>query len=210
MPFPLDTGQDLIEHHFRRRGFVWSEDFFLSILNDPRSKYDVYWSALGLRKVGSIRAIPILVSFLTYPMQDVKCVAILTIAHIGRASVTPLLADALLSPKFREKTYAMCAILDSADDRAVLAVLQYFSKNRSKLRAGKLDSFGDGVRYLAKFMSTSGEARAFVEGIPAYWTRIPEGTRQEMKKHIPELVAQFEADSSRYSRELTPSGRRVC
>ena len=48
-------------------------------------------------------------------------------------------------------------------------------------------------------MSTSGEARAFVEGIPAYWTRIPEGTRQEMKKHIPELVAQIEADSSRYS-----------
>jgi|KBSMisStaDraftv2_1062788.scaffolds.fasta_scaffold69032_1 hypothetical protein len=199
MPFPLDTGQDFIEHHFRRRKFVWSEDFFLSILDEPRSKYDVYWSVLGLRKVGSIRSIPILVTFLTYPMQDVKCVAILTIAHIGGASVTPLFADALLSPNYREKTYAMWAILDAADDRAVPAVLQYFSKNRAKLQAGKLDTFGDGARYLAKFMSTSGEARAFVEGIPAYWTRIPEGTRQEMKKHIPELVAQIEADSSRYS-----------
>ena len=197
MPFPLDSGQDFIERHFRKRKFVWSEDFFLSVLNEPRSKYDVYWSALGLRKVGSPRSIPILVSLLTYPMQDVKCVAILTIAHIGGASVTPLLADTLVSPNYREKGYAMWAILDAADDRAVPAVLQYFSKNRAKLRAGKLDAFGDGTRYLAKFMNISAEARAFVEEIPTYWSRLPEGTRVEMKKHVPELVAQIEVDSSR-------------
>jgi len=106
---------------------VWSEDFFLSILDEPRSKYDVYWSVLGLRKVGSIRSIPILVTFLTYPMQDVKCVAILTIAHIGGASVTPLFADALLSPNYREKTYAMWAILDVRPDAIFDVPAQVFA-----------------------------------------------------------------------------------
>jgi len=179
---------------------VWSEDFFLSVLNEPRSKYDVYWSALGLRKVGSLRSIPILDSLLTHPMQDVKCVAILTIAHIGGASVTPLLAYVLLSPNYRKKGYAMWAILDAADDRAVPAVLQYFSKNRAMLRAGKLGAFCKGTRYLAKFTNISAEARAFVEGIPTYWSRIPERTREEMKKHVPDLVAQIEASCSRHSR----------
>jgi len=179
---------------------VWSEDFFLSVLNEPCSKHDVYWSAVGLRKVGSHRSIPTLISLLTYPMKDVKCVTILTIAHIGGASVTPLLADALRSPNYREKGYAMWAILDAADDRAIPAVIQYFSKNQAKLRAGKLDTFGNGTRYLSKFMDISAEARAFVEEISKYWSRIPEGTRVEMNKHVPELVCQIEAGSSRYSR----------
>jgi hypothetical protein len=198
MPFPLDR-LEVIERHFRKRKFVWSEDFFLAVPKEPRSKYDVYWSAIGLRKVGSPRSIPILVSLLAYPMQDVKCVSILTIAHIGGASATPVLGDALSSPNYREKGYAMWAILDVADERAIPAVLEYFSKNRAKLRAGKLDTFGDGVRYLSRFIHVSAEARAFVEGISKYWNRINEGTRVEMKKHIPELVAQIEADSRMYS-----------
>src|SRR5215470_8461284 len=121
MPFPIDNNDvsiGFIEKHFRKRAFVWSEDYFFSILNAPRSKYDVYWSAIGLRRVGTERSVPVLLRFLTYPMQDVKCVSILTIAHIGRASVTPLLADALLNPEYREKVYAMWAILDAADERA--------------------------------------------------------------------------------------------
>jgi len=124
-------------------------------------------------------------------MQDVKCVSILTIAHIGRASVTPLLADALLNPEYREKVYAMWAILDAADERAIPSVLQYFAKNRSKLRAGKLDAFGDGLRYLAKFRDTVPAVRAFIDEVPGYWHRLPQGTRQEMKKHLPELVEEI-------------------
>jgi len=47
----------------------------------------------------------VLRKFLTYPMQDVKTVSILTIAHIGRTGVTPLLADALLNPQYRKNEY---------------------------------------------------------------------------------------------------------
>lgn len=194
MPFPLednDVAIRFIERHFRKRGFVWSEDFFLSVLNAPRSKHDVYWSAIGLRKVGTERSIPVLLKFLTYPMQDVKTVSILTIAHIGRASITPLLADTLLNPNYREKGYAMWAILDAADERAIPAVLDYFAKNRAKLRAGKLDAFGDGFRYLSRFVDTDPAVRAFVDEVPTYWDRLPQGTRVEVKKHLPELVEQI-------------------
>ena len=195
MPFPLednDVSVGFIERHFRRRGFAWSEEFFLSVLNAPRSKYDVYWSAIGLRRVGTQRSIPVLLEFLTYPMQDVKTVSILTIAHLGGASATPLLADALLNPKYREKDYAMWAILDAADERAIPAVLDYFAKNRAKLRAGKLGAFGDGLRYLSKFADTVPAVRTFIDEVPTYWNRLPQGTRHEMKKHLPELVGRIE------------------
>jgi hypothetical protein len=202
MPFPLEDGDasiGFIERHFRRRGFVWSEDFFLSILNAPRSKHDVYWSAIGLRKVGTESSIPVLLKFLTYPMQDVKAVSILTIAHIGRANVTPLLADALLNPKYREKFYAMWAIFDAADERAISAVLDYFAKNRAKLRAGKLDAFGHGLQYLSRFVDTMPTVRTFIDEVPTYWDRLPQGTRVEMKKHLPELVEQIASRSRNLS-----------
>src|SRR5215813_6931809 len=38
MPFPIDNNDvsiGFIEKHFRKRAFVWSEDYFLSILNAP-------------------------------------------------------------------------------------------------------------------------------------------------------------------------------
>ena len=71
-------------------------------------------------------------------MQDVKCVAILTIAHIARESATPTISHALLDPVYREKAYAMWAINDAADERAIPAVLNYFAKNKAKLKAGHL------------------------------------------------------------------------
>ena len=191
MPFPLednDVSIGFIERHFRRRGFVWSEDFFLSVLSAPRSKYDVYWSAIGLRKVGTNRSIPVLLGFLTYPMQDVKTVSILTIAHLGGASTTPLLADALLNPKYREKDYAMWAVRDAADERAIPAVLDYFAKNRAKLRAGKLGAFGDGLLYLSKFGNEVPAVRTFIDEVPTYWDKLPQGTREERRKHLSQLV----------------------
>lgn len=140
-------------------------------------------------------------------MQDVKCVTILTIAHLGGASVTTLLADTLLNPTYREKDYAMWAILDAADERAIPAVLEHFSNNRSKLRAGKLRTFGFGTRYLAKFMNSNAEARTFIEEIPAYWNRIPTGAREELKKNLPDLAAQIEAQSLQDSRYSTKTVR---
>jgi len=199
MPFPLEPhSEETIEKHFRNRGFLWTEEYLLSAIANARSKYDVYWAAIGLRKVGTDRAIPVLCTLLTYPMQDVKCVAILTIGHIGRENSTPILAEALLSPAYREKGYAMWAIADAADERAVPAVpavLAHLKKNRSKIRRGK-DSSGvlvDAVSYLAKHRHLSADAQKFLDEIPTYWHMLGEGERKELSKRVPDLVEQIES-----------------
>ena len=131
MPFPLGKlEKDFVEKHFKRMPFCWDEDFFLKVLEHPRNKHDVYWAAIGLREVGTDRSIEALKTLFAFPMQDVKCVAILTIAHVARETATPIFSDALLDPGYRDKTYAMWAINDAADERAIPAVLEYFSRNK--------------------------------------------------------------------------------
>jgi hypothetical protein len=171
MPFPLDkTSEEFIERHFRRRQFRWDEEYFASVLDHPRSKHDVYWASIGLRKVGTERSVPRLRALFTFPMKDVKCVSILTIAHVAGERATPIFCEALLDPKYPEKTYAMWAINDAADERAVPAVLEYFKRNRSKLRNGKLcnGTIGDGMQFLARFANSHPDVRNFFDGISEY------------------------------------------
>ena len=120
MPFPLnEQTRQFVRNHFRRKNLEWTEDYFLNVLESSDRKRDVYWAVLALRDCGTARSIPHLVAKLNYPMQDVKCTSILTIAHIAGPAETELYARALLDPKYREKGYAMWAIRDAADERAV-------------------------------------------------------------------------------------------
>ncbi len=198
MVFPLDPFcEQTIEGHFRkkRNGFCWTEEYLLAAVEKATSKYDVYWAAIGLRKVGTQKAIPVLCTLLSYPMQDVKCVSILTIGHIGRADSTPILAEALLSPAYREKGYALWAIEDAADERAVPAVLAHLKKNLSKIRRG-LDASGaltHAVPYLAKYCHLSRDAQQFLDEMPSYWQRLGEGERKELTKRVPEIVQQIDS-----------------
>jgi PBS lyase HEAT-like repeat-containing protein len=195
MPFPLsETDDGFIESHFKRRQFRWDEDYFLSMLEHPRSKHDVYWAAIALRKVGTEKSIEPLRALLTFPMQDVKCVAILTIAHVARERATPILSQALLDPVYREKVYAMWAINDAADERAVPAVLEYFAKNKSKMLKGQLTNgtFVDGVEFLSKHAENHPEVQAFLNRIPTFWKKLLIGERTELQKRLPELAKLFE------------------
>lgn len=198
MPFPLDhTTEDFIGRHFKKRQFRWDENFFLEVLERPRNKYDVYWAAIALRKVGTVKSVNPLRALLTFPMQDVKCVSILTIAHIMREQSTPISCLALPDPSYPEKTYAMWAINDAADARAVPAVLEYFSKNKSKLKGGKLtnSTFVDGVQFLAKHAGTHSEADAFLQSIPGFWHNLLDDERTELAKRLPEIVSKIEEAS---------------
>jgi len=197
MPFSLDPHvEQTIERHFRKKenGFAWTEDYLLSAIDQSASKYDVYWAAIGLRKVGTDKSIPVLCTLLSYPMQDVKCVAILTIAHIGRENSTPILAEALLSPAYRDKGYALWAIGDAADERAVPAVLAYLKKNRSKIRRGKdvSGTLADAVPFLAKYRDRSVEAHQFLDEISCFWHMIAEGERKEITRRVPWLAEEIE------------------
>jgi hypothetical protein len=97
-------------------------------------------------------------------MQDVQCVAILTIAHLAREKATPIFSHALLDPTYREKTYAMWAINDAADERAIPAVLEYFTKNKSKLKQGQLTNgtFVDGAPFLSRHAEGHADAQLFL------------------------------------------------
>ena len=202
MPFPLDSGTEgFVERHFRKRQFRWDEDYFISVLEHPRSKNDVYWAAIALRKVGTDKSIEPLRALLTFPMQDVKCVAILTIAHIARERATPILSGALLDPLYREKAYAIWAINDAADERAIPAVLEYFSKNKSKLRNGKLmnGTFVDGVEFLSKHAENHPQAQPFLSSIPTFWNKLLAGERLELQKRLPELAQKIQEASKHFS-----------
>lgn len=198
MPFPLNKSDNgFIESQLKGRQFRWDEAYFLSVLEHPRSKHDVYWAAIALRKVGTDKSIEPLRALLTFPMQDVKCVAMLTIAHIARERATPILSHALLDPLYRERVYAMWAINDAADDRAVPAVLEYFSKNKSKMNKGQLKNgtFVNGVEFLSKHAEKHPEAQSFLSSIPTFWNKLLVGERTELQKRLPELAQQFEEAS---------------
>jgi hypothetical protein len=191
MPFPLDsTAERCIEQHFKRRPFEWNESFFLSVLETSQQKYDIYWSAIALRRVGSDFSVESLRQLFAYPMRDVKCVSILTIAHIARERATQIFADALLDPSYREKGYAMWAINDAADARAVDAVLKYFHANRAKLKRGRLKngSVPKGIEYLSRMAVLNAGARSFLQEVPSFFGALEEDARIELLKRVPNLL----------------------
>jgi len=139
-----------------------------------------------LRDCGTGRSIPHLVAKLDYPMQDVKCTSILTIAHIAGAAETELYARTLLDPKYREKSYAMWAIRDAADERAVEAVISYFRKNLSKIRTRKLlnATLPDGLDYLQRFADTNPEVLLLFADIRNCWAQLAEGERKAISQRV--------------------------
>jgi len=188
MPFPIDDGtRDTIRHHFRKKNMVWEEAYFVNVLQTASDKYDVYWSVIALRDCGTKACIPALKDKLQFPMQDVKCGAMLTIAHVAGAEETPLYADALIGTSFRDKGYAMWAIRVAADAQAVDAVLAYFKKNRAKLKQGKLANatLADGLDYLDKYRASNPEIAAFFEEIDGVWPTLPEADRRDISKRLP-------------------------
>ena len=191
MPFPLESfTRTMVERHFRRKNLEWTEDYFLRAL-DSSSKYDVYWAVLALRDCGTIRSIPALKAKLDHSMRDVKSTSILTIAHIAGASETLFFAEALLSPSYREKGYAMWALRDAADGRAVESVLAYFRKNMAKLRRGELvnGTLADGLEYLGRHGSEQPATRALFLQVRSVWDHLPSGERDEILKRMPDFVA---------------------
>jgi hypothetical protein len=188
VPFPLnDHTRRSIRDHFRRTNLEWTEDYFLDVLEKFKRKHDIYWAVLALRDCGTARSIPFLSAKLHYPMQDVKCTSILTIAHIAGAAETELYAHALLDPTYREKGYAMWAIRDAADSRAVDAVVSYFRKNMSKIRKGKLHNatLPDGLDYLQQYADTDHRVTALFADIMECWACLAEGERKTIAERVP-------------------------
>ncbi len=192
MPFPNDEDtRRLIRNHFRRK-LEWSEDWFLHVLQTSTKRYDVYWSVIALRDCGTLRSLPLLKKMLTFPMADVKCCSILTIAHIAREAESVFYGETLVSPTYREKCFVMWAINDAADERAVDFVLQYFRDNRAKLHSGQLSGPMNeavilGFTYLHRIRHKHDKAKEFIAEMKMYWDRLPEKTRNEILREVPDF-----------------------
>jgi HEAT repeats len=200
MPFPLDAyTKRSIEHHFRKEGgFSWSEDFLLHVIDTSGSKYDLHKAAIGLREVGTEKAVERLRALLMYPNQDVKSVAILTIGHIAGAKATPIFIEALENPTYREKNYALWAIADSGDERALPAVRRYLHKNKSRCKRVRQTPILRILDYISRFLNTMPDARQMLDEISEVWFKLPERERKAIGRNYPELAAQFEKGISAF------------
>ena len=142
MQFPIsDAEASEIAATLRRRhkDLAWSEDCLLRLIIDRKSKMDVYWSALGLRNCGTSRSIQALKDLATHPVQDIKAVAMLTIAQVAGASESEYYAHCLVDPKYRAKGYALWAIGACGDGRALDAVHSYIKRRRRALAEKPFD-----------------------------------------------------------------------
>lgn len=187
MPFSLsDHTREAVEHHFRRKKLIWTESYFLQVLANSASKHDIYWAVLALRDCGTSNAIPALKQKLFYPMQDVRCCSILTIAHIAGSDETRLYAELLASPEYKDKGYAMWAIKDAADSRAIDSVLAYFKKNLGKLKSGNLTNgtLVDGLEYLQKYLGENEAINSFFSEVKDFFDNLAQVERSEMAKRI--------------------------
>jgi HEAT repeats len=208
MPFPLDNrGRQFIEQHFGKKGdFSWTEDFLLRVIDTSGSKYDLREAAIGLREVGIERALEPLRALLMYPNQDVQAIAILTIAHIAGARATPILVDTLENPAYRQKHYALWAIADAADERAIPAVLRYFHKNKNRLKHGRVKHTPilHVLDYILRFLDTGPSARTMLGEVAEIWFGLPVHDRKMISRKHPELAKQLEEAARSQSPGIAP------
>lgn len=186
MPFPLENfTRQSIEDHFKHKNLRWAEDYFIAMLGSS-DKYDVYWAAVALRDCGTAKCVPVLKDKLDHPMRDLKAAALLTVAHISGSQETPFYAETLLSPKYPEKAYAMWAIAEAADDRALESALEYFSRNKSKIQKGQLPEgiLVHGAKYLAKYHEQNARVAEFFQFLASSWPKLPEAERAQLKKGV--------------------------
>lgn len=161
--FPSLTGT--IQDHsterkyFKSRKIEYSEDALIHVLNNSKRRYDIYWATIALREIGTLKCIEPLKKLSSYPMQDVKCTSILTIAIIAGSGETSFYASALLDPKYKEKGYALWALLECGNALGVAAVIDHL--NKTLKRHKKVDIHDDelpSIVFLSRFASSNKDA----------------------------------------------------
>jgi HEAT repeat protein len=106
----------------------------LGVLEDPRHRDDLPGANAALGALGSKAAIPALTALIHHPVEDVKTSAIHALKEIGDASLTPVYLDALSDRSWVAKWYAMHALAEHGDDRAIDAVCDRLRASLSRDR----------------------------------------------------------------------------
>lgn len=198
-PSLAGTAQDysMERKHFKSRKIEYSEDALIHVLNTSDRRYDVYWATLALREIGTLKCIEPLKKLIFHSMQDVKCTSILTIAMIAGSDETPFYASALLDPKYKEKGYALWALLECGNSLGVAAVIAHL--NKVLMRHKKKDIHDDelpSVVFLSRFASSNPEAKQAIDS----WFRV--------RTPLPAYLIDSLTSNSDYLRTMIPTINR--
>lgn len=196
MPFELrENTKETIIKHFAKKKINFDEESLINVMKESQHKYDVYWAVIGLRGVGTYKCIPYLKSLKNFPKQDVKDCLLLTIAHISGAKETPFYVE-VLTEKGTKKDYAMWAIKDCADERALQAVINYLVEVFKKWRQPKCiyvgDAYTDGLIYLSRYYDKEKSVKDVFEKYLQIKDKIPVGAKERLSKEVSCFVLDWE------------------
>ena len=139
-----------ISEYFHNEKMPFTEDTMINCLKMKRNKYEIYWSVLALRMLGTQKAIQYLKEVTTYKNLDVQDASVLTIAYLAEGTENKYLASLLLNQDFKAKWYAVVAFNYKPDGEAVPYAAEYGLKriksSNNKPEAGSLI-----VEYLARY-----------------------------------------------------------
>lgn len=187
IPFPNSEllRESIFEHFKKHKVDPTNEDALISVIDERKDKYSIYYAILALRDVGTHKSIPALKGIYDYPMQDIKDCSLLTISHIAGVSETDYYIS-IYNRKGTKKGYAIWAIADSGDERAFELISRYLQKEYKNLIAGKCknDNFIDGLQYLLRFILYNSKAEVLIQMYLNAGEFIPSAYRNSFNKIV--------------------------
>ena len=195
--FPSLTGtaQDYSTEraYFKSKKIEYSEDALIDVINHSTRRYDLYWASIALREIGTLKCIEPMKKLIFHPMQDIKCTSILTIAMIAGSDETLFYASALLDPKYREKGYALWALLEAGNVLGIDAVIQHLHKILARHKNKDIhDDELPSVVFLSRFADSHMEAKQAVDS----WYRV--------RTPLPAYIADSLISNSEYFKTIIP------
>ena len=178
--------------HFSKRNIPFTEDAMISLLERAENKWDVLEAIIALREIGTEKAIPALKRAIYFPMSDVKCTSMLTIAKIAGAIETTFFASALEDKKYPEKGYALWALQEVGDVRGLDAVITFLTA--ALKRAPKANPSGCffrsvkfGLLYISRFNNSDVRVKAVLLPWKKFLLVFRESERKQLLTAIPEF-----------------------
>ena len=139
-----------VKYYFSKRKIPYTEESMIEILKTKTNSEALVFSLVALREIGTIKAIEAIKNIVHFKKLDVQATSVLTIAVLTNGSENEYLGKLLLEKEFKEKWYAMLAILYNADKKALPYVLEY-GKRTIKNCKNMADAGGLILTYLARF-----------------------------------------------------------
>ena len=176
--------------HFKSRKIPYDESNLIEVLQSSQDKFDLLWTAVALRELGTTRAIPALKGTVKFKSLDVQGSAALTIAFLAGGGENGFLASLLVSKEYCAKFYAMTGILykEDAAHSALPLVLEYSARATKGGKAlAKTPCEGLDWLYLARYGSHLPQAQEIFDKINKNRKHIDESIFTALAGEFPQI-----------------------